>query len=185
MAPHNEEILREMVDDVEGQVENLEDQIGQINQRIDEIEGEISVIENTVMTKAANELEGYLDSTKVLELDQIHGAGCSVIIGPHYNDIANIDTANLTDWRIVDSIGNTVYQYLGIGWDNDSIVIGYIDDWDFGEDYLTHPLNTFDGDYGLYANLAALVLARTTLTATKDKMAASESVLADYFGEIP
>ena len=97
---HNEEILREMVDAVEGQVENLEDQIGQIDQRIEEIEGEISVIENTVMTKAANELEEYLDSTKVLEIEQIHGVDCDVVIGPNYNDIVNIDTANLTDWYI-------------------------------------------------------------------------------------
>jgi len=182
--PHNEEILREMVDAVEGQVENLDDQIGQVNQRIEEIEGEISVIESTVMTKAANELVAYLDGTKCLELDQIHGAGCSTVTGPHYNDILNIDSANLTDWRIIDSTGNTVYQYLGVGWDSDSIVIGYISDWDFGEDYLTHPLNTFDGNYGLYANLAALAATLATLIATKSKIADSESILADYFGEI-
>lgn len=291
---HNEEILRDMVDAVEGQVEGLEDQIAQIDQRIEEIEGEISVVETTIMTKAANELEGYLDSTKVLEIEQIHGGDCSLIIGPHYNDIVNIDTANLTDWRIIgttfnsytnntywqclmdclgwdgiewlagpeqgmslelaigsiwqvdfrptklrvtfmggtgevtlyydgggsDSVSNyvsgteieltvtgdinqidlfmmgsvsliefaesgVVYEYEGVGWDNDPIIIKYIADWDFGKDYLIHPLNTFDGDYGLYANLAALNEARNTLNSTKSKMAASESILADYFGEIP
>lgn len=183
--PHNEEILREMVDDVEGQVENLEDQIAQITQRMEEIEGEISVVETTIMTKAADELEVYLDSTKVLEIEQIHGGDCNVVIGPHYNDIDNITSANLTDWQIVDSTTSaTVYAYLGTGWDSDPIIIKYISDWDFGEDYLTHPLNTFDGDYGLYANLAALASAVATLTATKNKMADSESILADYFGPI-
>ncbi len=175
-----QEDLRDMHDAVEGQVENLEDQIAQIDQRIEEIEGEISVVENTIMTKAANELETYLDSTKVLEIEQIHGTGCSVIIGPHYNDIDNIESANLTDWRIIDATVVTVYEYLGVGWDNDSIIIKYISDWDFGKDYLIHPLNTFDGDYGLYANLTALTNARNTLNSTKTKLAASESILGDY-----
>jgi len=183
--PHNEQILRDMADAVEGQVENLDNQIAQINEQIDNLEGEVSVIENTVMTKAANELLDYLDSTKVIELNQIYGSGCSTVTGPLYNDIPNINTANLTDWRIIDATANVVYVYLGIGWDSDLIVTGYISDWDFGKDYLIHPLNTFDGNYGLYPNISALTLAVETLTATKAKLIASESILKDYYGQIP
>lgn len=177
---HNEEILREMVDAVEGQVENLEDQIGQINQRIEEIEGEISVIENTVMTKAANELIAYLDSTTIPQLELIYGGGCSVVTGSHYNDITNINSSNLTNWAIIDATANVIYQYLGIGWDNDSIITKYISDWDFGKDYLIHPLITFDGTYGIYPNIDIYTKAKTTIEGSKNKISDSEEVLGDY-----
>jgi 6-phosphogluconolactonase (cycloisomerase 2 family) len=74
----------------------------------------------------------------------------------------------------------TLYEYEGIGWDNDSIIIKYISDWDFGKDYLIHPLITFDGDYGIYPNIDIFTKAKTTIEGTKDKITDSEEVLEYY-----
>jgi hypothetical protein len=172
-------LAQEMFDAIEGKVENLEEYLAQIIYYLGQLTLKLNAIEY-YMTKAADQMEIYLDSTKVIEIEQIHNEPCTLVIGSTYNDLANINTATLTNWRIIDSTGNTVYQYLGIGWDNDSIVIKYIADWDFGKDYLIHPLITFDGTYGIYPNIDVYTKAKNTIEGSKDKISDSEEVLGDY-----
>ena len=78
------------------------------------------------------------------------------------------------------SASQILYEYEGVGWDNDSIITKYIADWDFGKDYLIHPLITFDGDYGIYPNINIFTKAKTTIEGSKDKISDSEEVLGDY-----
>lgn len=178
--PNEDDVLaQEMFDAIEGKVENYEEYLSQIIYFLGQLTLKLNAIEY-YMTKAANQMEAYLDSTKVIEIEQIYNEPCSLIIGSTYNDLVNISTATLTDWRIVDSTANTVYQYEGIGWDNDSIITKYISDWDFGKDYLIHPLITFDGTYGIYPNIDVYTKAKTTIEGSKDKISGSEEVLEDY-----
>jgi len=79
------------------------------------------------------------------------------------------------------STGSSIlYEYEGVGWDNDSIITKYISDWDFGKDYLIHPLITFDGTYGIYPNIDIYTKAKTTIEGSKNKISNSEEVLEDY-----
>lgn len=172
-------LAQEMFDAIEGKLENLEEYLVRIVYYLGELEKKLNAIEY-YMTKAADQLEAYLDSTKVLEIEQIHGVSASLVIGSTYNDLNNIDDATLTDWYIIDATANILYKYEGIGWDNDSIIIKYIADWDFGKDYLIHPLITFDGDYGIYPNIDIFTKAKTTIEGTKNKITDSEEVLEDY-----
>ena len=114
------------------------------------------------------------------EIEQINNTPVTLVKGSTYNDLVNISTATLTDWTVVDSTGNILYRYLGAGWDNDSTITKYISDWDFGKDYLIHPLTTFDGTYGIYPNIDIMTKAQTTIQGARDKINDSESVLEDY-----
>ncbi len=175
------EILQMMVDSVESQVENLDSQLAQIDEQISNLEDQASVIEGTVMTGAADILEGYLDSTKHIEIEQLTGRNLELVIGPTYNNFADINNATLTDWKLIDTTSlQTIYQYGGVGWDGDSFIIDLISDWNFGKDYLLHPLTTFDGNYGLYSRISALNNSRNTTQATKTKISNSGPIFEKY-----
>jgi hypothetical protein len=173
-------LAQEMFDAIEGKVENLEEYLAQIIYYLGQLTLKLNAIEY-YMTKSADQMEIYLDSTKVIEIEQINNTNALLITGSTYNDLNNINTATLTDWRIIDSTtSNTLYEYEGTGWDNDSIIIKYISDWDFGKDYLIHPLITFDGTYGIYPNIDVYTKAKNTIEGSKDKISGSEEVLEDY-----
>ena len=173
-------LAQEMFNAIEGKVENYEEYLAQIIYHLGELQKQLNAIEY-YMTKAADQMELYLDSTKVLQIEQIYGVSASLVIGSTYNDLNNIDDATLTDWRMIDSTtSNTLYEYEGTGSDNDSIITKYISDWNFGKDYLIHPLLTFDGDYGIYPNIDIFNKAKTTIEGTKNKITNSEDVLEDY-----
>ncbi len=102
-------LAQEMYDAIEGKVENLEEYLAQIIYYLGQLTLKLNAIEY-YMTKAAVQMEAYLDSTKVLEIEQIHGVDASLVIGSTYNDLPNINTANLTDWQIV---GLSDFNFIG------------------------------------------------------------------------
>ena len=94
----------------------------------------------------------------------------------------------------------TIYEYLGVGWDGDTQIVEWQDDWDFGCDYLHHPLGVeADGDnspdcvlrvasgvkasYGLYPRIDSLNSAKTILTNNQTKVTDSEAVFDRYLEE--
>lgn len=176
-----QEILADMHDNAEGDVEDLDAQLAQIDQLISNLEDEATAIEDALMTVAADDLQAYLDGTKLPEIELLTGKGVSLIIGSNYNDLPNVGgSANLTDWKIIDSTAlNTLYS-TAINWDGDVSILDWIADWDFGDDYLTHPLTTFDGTYGIYPNINTLNSARGTVQATRTKVNNSIGVFGDY-----
>ncbi len=179
--PTNAEVLQDMFDSIEGQVENLDSQLGQIDEQISDLEDQASVIEGSVMTAAADRLQAYLDSTKRIEIAQLTGRETELIIGSTYNDFTDINNATLTDWKLIDATNSqTIYQYGGAGWDGDSFIVDLISDWNFGKDYLLHPLSTFDGTYGLYPRISALNNSRNTTQATKTKISNSGPIFEKY-----
>jgi len=91
----------------------------------------------------------------------------------------------------------TVYEYLGVGWDNDTQIVEIQDDWDFGCDYLHHPLGVeadagnspdcvlrvasgVQSSYGLYPRIASLTTAKTIITNNQTKVDDSEEVFDRY-----
>jgi len=173
-------IAQEMLDAIDAQVTDLNNGIAQIGQFVDDLQKQLNAIEY-YMTIAANNLEAYLDGTMVFKIEQINGVDAELVIGSTYNDLNNISTATITDWKIIDSTNSQIlYQYEGAGWDGDPIITGFTSDWNFGKDYLIHSLLSFDGDYGIYPNLDVLGKATTTLEGTKNKISNSKDVLEDY-----
>lgn len=179
--PTAQETLADMFDSAEGDVEDLDAQLAQIDQLISDLENEATAIEDALMTVAADELQAYLDSTKLPEIIALTGRDLAVVIGSNYNDLPNVGgTANLTDWRLVDTTtAQTIYS-RSVNWDGDALILDWIADWDFGDDYLTHPLTTFDGTYGIYPNINALNNARGSIQATRTKVNNSIGVFGDY-----
>ena len=164
--------LRSMINSADEEADNIDISIDSIDKQIDELQEKFDAIKNGIMTPASNDLIAYLDSTKIDELNIIYN-DCTLIIGIQYNDI------NVTDWEIRDSTGNTVYKYIGIGWDNDSNILNFKNKWDFGYDYLYHPLGT-SGTYGIQPMIDALNNGKSTLTANKNTIINSKDVFEDY-----
>ncbi len=168
--------LAGMVDVADEQVENLESSIGQVQEQMDSYSEDIDGVQNGLCSDISDDSTGmltlYLDSTKVFELSYLDAS--VVEYGINYGTL-DYTTGGVTDFNILDTTGNIVYQYLGINWDNDPEIVKWVDNFAFGNDYLTRPL-TSGATYGLYANLAALTSALAMLNANKDKIEASKTV---------
>ena len=164
--------LRDMISSADEKVANIEGSIEVVDGQISELQEEFDAIRDGLMTPAADDLIAYLDSTKMIEIEAIYG-DCTLVVGPQYDDI------NVTDWKIIDSTAITRYEYLGVGWDGDTIIINYKDTWDFGYDYLYHPLGT-SGTYGIQPMIDALNNGKSTLNGNKDTVSDSKTVFEDY-----
>jgi len=177
-----QEILQGMIDDSENQVETLDSQIDQIDALIDELEEKAEGIEDGLLTPSANQLSDYLDSTKVEDIRPLSlGGDVEVIYGSNYNNLADINNASITDWTIIDSTTLAVlYSYNGVNWDGDTLITKFVGDWNYGHDYLIHPLTTFDGTYGIYPNISVLSNAKATLHGSRTKIANTEFFFGDY-----
>jgi hypothetical protein len=114
----------------------------------------------------------------------------SVSLGAGYN------LTQINEWAIK-LLLITIYEYLGAGWDGDSEIIQRQDDWDFGCDYLHHPLgvpadedNSPDcvlrvasgqkSSYGLYPKIASLNTAKTIITNNQSKVGNSKDIFDRY-----
>ena len=169
--------LRQMMNDAPDQADNTQKSVDQVQEQIDELTDQISAIQTGLCGEAADGLSQYLDSTKLEEFLVIDSSA-HVVYGPLYGTI-NYTTGGITDFKIVDSTGLTMYQYQGTGWDDDTSVQTYIDDFAFGNDYLTRPLTT-GASYGLIPLRTNLYAAKSLLTNNKNKVAASPNVFKRY-----
>jgi len=158
--------LTQMINESTDQVAAINSSIDQVQAQIDDLTQQSEAIENAVLNVAANDLTYYLDNTKLPQF-QLIDPGASVVYGPTYNSI--IYENELTDWKIVDSSNVTMYQYLGVGWDNDQIIIDLIDEWDYGNDYLTRPV-TSGASYGIRPYISSLQSAKSLLLENADKV---------------
>ncbi|MEE9571902.1 MAG: hypothetical protein V3W20_02510 [Candidatus Neomarinimicrobiota bacterium] len=165
--------LREMINNVEDQVEGIDSSITQIQAQIDDLQAQDDAIVDGILDIVAPDLETYLNDVKLPGFP-----GGELIIGPTYNVIEY--EAELTDWEIRDSTSlNPLYQYEGIGWDGDTDIISFVTEWDFGNDYLTRPLTT-GASYGIRPYKASLESAKSLLEDNKDKIEESETVFEGF-----
>lgn len=171
------DVLRTMINDSEDQVEFTQNQLDQVDARIEELEEQAEAIEDGQLTPIADDLEDYLENTKI----PTSFPNGILVLGPTYNDLADIENATITDWQIVDSTTLVVlYEYTGIGWDSDTTITKWVTDWNYGHDYLIHPLDSFTGSYGIYPNIEVLNNAKSTLEGNKTKFAGTEAAFEDY-----
>lgn len=165
--------LRDMIDTADEQVDNINGSVDQVQVQIDELQEEDDAIVDGMLNPVASDLQTYLNDVKLPNYEP----GSSVVIGPQYNVIGY--TNQLTDWWIIDSTGNTVYQYAGIGWDSDPEIIAFLDEWDFGNDYLTRPM-TSGATYGIRPYKANLNSAKSILQSNADKIEDSKDAFERF-----
>jgi hypothetical protein len=158
---------------------------------------QIDAVEGAVCDVAESELDEYLYLTKLPEIRAlwpvIPGIRGQVIQfdGPNYGSI-DYGSGGLTDWdfrqynyeiippAIVPVPAYWIrYKYQGTGWDGDTIIEGYINDFAYGNDLLTKPLDT-DGTYGLYESKDQVQQGIDVIDANKTATEAGEAVFAKY-----
>jgi len=71
------------------------------------------------------------------------------------------------------------YANWGPLWDSDATVQGYMDDWVFIDDYITHLLSS-TGTYGIQDMIAKLQIARALVQINLDKYEAAGPILEPY-----
>lgn len=178
--------LREMIDDSESESENLADSILQIEDTRDETDERISAVQNGMCTPAQTDLTDYLTNIKLPQFQLIQPTAI-LAFGATYGTIV-YSTGNITDWEIYyitipifPAVGVKVvlYEYLGTGWDSDAQIIAWINDYAFGNDYLTRPMDT-GATYGLVPYKGNLESAISILNNNKDKVEDSVGYFEDY-----
>lgn len=170
------DILRDMIDNVDDQTDHIGVNVGQIQDQIDDLQEQYDAIEDGVTDVTTNELTDYLTNTKLPEF-QLIVPEAVLEFGPDYNKIEYGNA--LDDWRIVDASANILYEYNGIGWDSDQVIIDLMDEWDFGNDYLTRPL-TSGASYGLGPYISNLNTAKGILNENSSKLTDSKTVFERF-----
>jgi hypothetical protein len=161
-------VLQEMIDESELQAEEISKQIEQLDDQIASLQEKISHIRTSMLDVIAEDLRVYLETVK---LEQV--SGYEVVFGPEYN------VTNVTDWYIDSTSGEIIYEYDSTGWDYDPYIIKWVEDWNWGYDYLYHEPSS-SGTYGLQPRLNQLLIAKNVQLGNKLKLAQSEEHMQDY-----
>lgn len=163
--------LSEMVNNTDDQISALDDSTAQLILQIEELEEQRDAIQYGLMDQIAFiDLSSYLVITKVPDKG---GVGGYISFGVDYGVI------NVTDWIIYNVLNIPVYIYGGVGWDDDSIIIDFIDKWNFGYDYINHPFN-LTGTYGLQSRIDQLNNGLNLLIQNKQKVEGTSSAFNGY-----
>jgi hypothetical protein len=176
------DILRGMINSAPEQVQDVQSSISQIESQIDDLDEQITGVQDGLCAVAESDLTSYLEGTKLGEIEALYGTPLntpfSVAYGPKYGTI-NYTNGGITDFTIIDVSGTVEYQYLGANWDSDATIIKLIEDYAFGNDYLTRPL-TSGATYGLLPAKTNYETARDLLQENSDKVDASIGIFEDY-----
>jgi len=164
--------LTQMIIEVPDQSEALASSIGSVQTEIGELTLERNAIRDGLCAVAEDQLRDYLENTKLAEV-----GGDTVVYGSDFGTIS-FSNGGITDWHI-DSTAVPIYAYLGVGWDNDETIINLIEDYAFGNDYITRPL-TDGATYGYNPNISSLNDAQDILEENKDKVDNSLDVFSRY-----
>lgn len=174
--------LRGMINEAKDQIDNLDAGLAQIDEIISEYTEEIDAVENGLCAVAQSDLTAYLEITKISEVEGLYGDPFNTPFLVKYGlnfGIIDYTTGGITDFRIVDSSGVTMYSYGGVNWDSDSTIIGLVNDYAFGNDYLTRPL-TSGASYGLYPNRTNMNTAKSLLQQNRNKVNQSITTFENY-----
>lgn len=161
------DVLSQMIDEADQQVEDLTNTLSQLQTQIDEVQSQYNAVRNDMLDVIVTDTSSYLE-IKMVEV------GGSEIYYP-----TNFGESSISTFKILDATANIVYEYLGIGWDDDEVIEDYITKFNWGYDYLTKEMNA-SGTYGLLPKLNQLNSAKTLLTANKTKVTESKTYFADY-----
>ncbi len=185
------EVLAEMINEAPEQSAAADQQIAQIEETQEELAEKSAAVEECVCDDAAAELLAYLQGPKLAQIQALYPANpppglppnygdVYLVVGPSYGSIG-YGTGNVTDWiYFQDTIPPTIpiirYQYILL---SDPLIDQKVSDFDFGNDYITHPLG-IGASYGLNPLFSAYEDAKTTVLGNKAKIEASVDVLQSY-----
>lgn len=183
--------LREMINVAPAQSENIGNSISDITVIRDEYNEQISAVQNGMCGSAQSQMTAYLTTVKLVQF-QLTYPTAELTFGGTYGTIV-YSTGNITDWEIwydlitptvppapaIPPVKTVLYEYEGIGWDSDTQIITWADDYSFGNDYLTRLLSS-GATYGLIPYRDNLDTAIGLLTSNQNKIDDSISYLEDY-----
>ena len=189
-----DEVINDMVEAAPAQEATADQQIAAIEEKQEELAEQSAAIEECVTDKAKDELVAYLEGPKLTQLSLIYPP--TPLLGPLYivygATFGDIDyaTGNITDWEYrqdilpapIPPLPTYVVQYSyvpPVNWDSDATIIGYADDFDFGNDYITHPLG-IGASYGLDPLFDAYEQGKSTILGNKQKIENSIDVFRRY-----
>jgi len=189
--------ISEMINDAPVKSAAAEKNITQLEDTQEELQEEIDAIEDDVCGAAADELETYLETTKLAEIRALYPANPDIPpnLPPYYDPVyfvkggtygsINYTTGNITDWEFLQyrhatatSPPATLVRYVYTPGEDPDIDL-WVSDFDFGNDYLTRPLDT-GASYGLYPLYSAYGSAKSNVQAGKNKVDASVDILRRY-----
>lgn len=162
--------LREMIEDVDSQLENIDDSTAQIFIQIEDLENKRDSIQNGMLNEIMIDTSSYLEINKVPDFG---GIGGYITFG------SNFGNTNITDWIIYDVLDTPVYVYNGVGWDDDINIINWINQWNFGYDYIHHEFG-ITGTYGLQDQIDQLYNALDLLITNRNKYENSKTEFEEF-----
>jgi len=183
-------VLTEMIKDAPGEAASIDQSIEQIEEKQAELEEMNAAIRECVTDKARDELQAYLQGSKLDQLKLLHPATpflseVYLVIGPTYGTIG-FGTGNITDWEYRQDIIPVpipplpsyivVYTYTP---GEDFLIDDWVSDYDFGNDYITHPVG-IGAAYGLEPLVDMYEQGKDTLLGNKAKIEASVGVFEKY-----
>jgi len=174
--------LKIMAKNAPSKAANIEASISSVENLVDELQKEKSAIQNGLCGTTKSELMEYLNGNKLTEIQNLYGTivnePFSVDYGPLFGAISYTN-GGITDFSIIDVSGNIKYEYLGTNWDGDTAIAELINDYAFGNDYLTRPL-TSGATYGINGQISSLNSAVNLLNENADKVADSQAIFLKY-----
>ncbi len=186
MATEPNPVLSEMINDAPEQAAAADQSLTQIEDTQEKLGEESTAIEENVCDVAAADLRTYLEGPKLAEIQALYPAGIGwapvylVIHEPPYG-VIDYTTGNITAWEFLqDDIPFTAstvrYVYNST---SDPTITQWVDDFAFGNDYITHPLGN-DAAYGLNPLIDSYGDAKSVVSAGKAKVEASVDILTRY-----
>ena len=180
--PDCEIVLKEMLKNAQPDNDPaaLQKSIDSVDEKIENLEAQSAAIRECVTDKAKADLTAYLNGPKLFEIDNLY-PGAYIVYGPTYGTIG-YGTGNITDWeyRVDEDFPppdySVVYSYTPGA---DATIDELVGDYDFGNDYLTHPIGVL-ASYGLEPLADLYDQAKSMLLANKAKIENSVAVLSKY-----
>jgi len=192
--------LQEMVSNAPGEVENIDKSIEQIEAEQARLAAKKQAIQECVTDKAQDDMTAYLEGPKLAEIQALWPAIPGVVgvvyivYGASYGTI-DYTTGNITDWEFrqenlvpsppvppdplpgpPDPAYYVRYVYTP---GEDANIDGWAEDYDFGNDYMTHPVG-IGAAYGLEPLINMYEQGKSTLLGNKSKIEASVAVFEKY-----
>jgi len=191
-----DQVLSEMVNNAPDESANIDTQVEQIEEVQDELEEKNQAIRECVTDKAEDDMRDYLDTTKLAEIQALYPeiplvrGPVYVVYGASYGTIG-YGTGNITDWEfrqdnLVPDPGPPPGPPDPAYWvrytftpGDDTSIDGWNSDYDFGNDYITHPVG-IGAAYGLEPLVAMYEQGKATLLGNKAKIDQSIGVFQKY-----
>lgn len=180
-------VLSEMIKSAPGEAGAIDQSVVQIEEVQAELDEKNASIRECVTDKAKDDLTAYLQGPKLIEIDNMY-PGAYLVFGPNYGTI-DFTTGGITDWEYRVNLPvpppplpppvpsyTVVYSYIPGA---DPLIDGYVTDYAFGNDYITHPVG-IGAAYGLEPLVEMYEQGKDTLLGNKAKIEASVGVFEKY-----